>query len=417
LKASWRQYRPDEAFMPRIKYILILSALLLISSCSTVASFWSDGGQGFEEKVNVKSEAAIEMESASLVDNGISILWRADLDQRRPAAPDGFSLPAVVRSNQGELIIAGTQDKRVRIYDAGGSELDRIALDASGESGAMQLANGLVVIGDIDGILYGVDLAERRIAWRFALSSVLLSSPVSVGNDFIIQTADNHLYRMTAEGKKIWSYTGILGGLGMHLSASPVIHGDNVYAVFSNGDVVALKADNGSFLWKRQLLLNTEAAVLSELKVPVSAPAIIPASQSGRDEDVLAVAVFQGEMSFVSLQYGTILSHRKLSLKSSPLLDSKYLYVADTSGAVSALDAANGETLWKKKISGAELAGPVLWQESLWVADNQGMVYRLDVNGNVLASIELAGRIDRAPAVASNAVLLRNHLAKRYILH
>jgi outer membrane protein assembly factor BamB len=399
-----------------MKYALILSAMLFISGCSIEIPLWFHEKPVSEGNEKVISEAVVDVTNISLTNNRISVLWQADLDQRRPATPDGFSLPAIVHSDQGELIIAGAQDKRVRIYDAGGRELDRIALDAPGESGALQLANGLVVVGDIDGVLYGIDLTEHKIAWRFALPSTLLSSPVSFGDDFIIQTADNHIYRITAEGKKVWSYTGLLGGLGMHLSASPAIHGDNVYAVFSNGDVVALKADNGSFLWKRQLLLNTEAAVLSELKVPVSAPTIIPASQSGRDEDVLVVAVFQGEMSFVSLQDGTVLSHRNLSLKSSPLLVGKQLYVADASGAVSALDAANGETLWKQQVSRAELTGPVLWQGSLWVADNQGMVYRLDVDGTVLATVELSGRIDRTPVVAANGVLVRNHLGTIYML-
>jgi outer membrane protein assembly factor BamB len=428
------------------------------SGMSSLASLWSDDDSAAEAKESVESEAVKESEvvkesdeSESVIDtvivnplrsgmsslaflwsnddseaeetaivnpvrSGISVVWQADLDQRRPASPEGFSLPAVVHSDQGELIIAGAQDRRIRIYDAGGSELDRIALDAPGESGALQLANGLVVVGDIDGILYGIDLAERKIVWRFALPSVLLSSPASIGDDFIIQTAANHVYRMTADGKKVWSYTGMLGGLGMHLSASPVIHDNNVYAVFTNGDVVALKAGNGSLLWKRQLLLNTEAAVLSELKVPVSAPTIIPASQSGRDEDVLAVAVFQGEMSFISLRDGTVLSQRNLSLKSSPLLLGKHLYVADASGAVSALGAVNGETLWKQQVSKGELIGPVLWQGSLWAADNQGMVYRLNLDGNVLASIELDGRIDRAPVVAANGVLVRNHLGTVYML-
>lgn len=403
--------------MSRMKAVLILLSLLVISGCSFEVPLWSDEKSTFEEKESVKNEAVIETVNTSPLGKGISILWRADLDQRRSASPEGFSLPAVVHSDQAELIIAGAQDSRIRIYSAGGSELDRIALDAPGESGALQLSNGLVVVGDIGGTLYGIDLTERKIVWRFALASVLLSSPVSVGDDFIIQTADNHVYRITAEGKKVWSYTGILGGLGMHLSASPAIHGNNVYAVFSNGDVVALKADNGSFLWKRQLLLNMEAAVLSELKVPVSAPTIIPASQSGRDEDVLAVAVFQGEMSFVSLQDGTVLSQRKLSLKSPPLLKGKQLYVADASGAVSALDAVNGETLWKQQVSGGELTGPVLWQGSLWVADNLGMVYRLNVDGNVVADIELDGRIDRRPVVTANGVLVRNHLGTMYMLH
>jgi outer membrane protein assembly factor BamB len=492
----------------RMKCALILSALLLISGCSTtvslwpgddsaaegkesvkseavkesdegesvidtvivnpfrsgmssIASLWSDDDSTAEEKESVKSETVKDSyesdtvkesdESESVIDtvivnpvrsgfsslaflwsnddsaveetpivnpirSGISVVWQVDLDQRRPASPEGFSLPAVVHSDQGELIIAGAQDRRIRIYNAVGNELDRIALDAPGESGALQLANGLVVAGDIDGILYGIDLVERKVAWRYALPSVLLSSPIAIDDGFIIQTAANHVYRMTADGKKLWSYTGMLGGLGMHLSASPAIHDNNVYAVFSNGDIVALKAGNGSLLWKRQLLLNTEAAVLSELKVPVSAPAIIPASQSGRDEDVLAVAVYQGEMSFISLRDGTVLGQRDLSLKSSPLLVGKHLYVADANGSVSALSTANGETLWKQRVSEGELIGPVLWQGSLWVADSQGMVYRLNLDGNVLASIELDGRIDRTPVVAANGVLVRNHLGTVYML-
>ena len=132
---------------------------------------------------------------------------------------------------------------------------------------------------------------------------------------------------------------------------------------------------------------------------------------------MLVVAVFQGEVSFVSLQDGTVLSHRNLSLKSSPLLVGKHLYVADTSGAVSALDASNGETLWKQQISAAELTGPVLWQGSLWVADSSGMVYRLNIDGSVSASIELDGHIDRSPVVATDGVLVRNHLGTLYMLY
>jgi len=45
------------------------------------------------------------------------------------------------------------------------------------------------------------------------------------------------------------------------------------------------------------------------------------------------------------------------------------------------------------------------------------MVYRLDVDGHVLASIELAGRIDRAPVIAANGILVRNSLGTLYMLH
>jgi hypothetical protein len=44
------------------------------------------------------------------------------------------------------------------------------------------------------------------------------------------------------------------------------------------------------------------------------------------------------------------------------------------------------------------------------------MVYRLNVDGNVVADIELDGRIDRKPVVTANGVLVRNHLGTMYLL-
>ena len=418
---------------PCLRMRLALMATLLFAACS----FSLPMGEQAEQKAQKTDEPEIiivdSADSSPIVieapgeggatasiakaAGSISVAWRTDLDQRRPASPDGFSQPVVTSGGQGGRIVAGAQDKRIRIYDMDGHELKRLAIHAPGESGGVALANGLVVVGDVDGNLYGIDPIEGRIAWKYELPSVLLSSPVALENDFIIQTADNHIFRFTANGEKLWSYTGRLGGLGMHLCPSPVVYNNQIFAVFNNADVVALKAENGGFLWQRQLLLDTRAAVLSELKVPASTPVVIPASQSGRNEDMLAVAIFQGELMFVSLQDGTILSSRQLSLKSSPLLIGNQLFVADAKGAVSALDAAGGDTLWKQQISTGELVGPILWRDELWVADDHGAVFRLNKEGRLLASVKFSGRIDRTPVATPGGVLVRSDLGALYMLN
>jgi len=408
-----------------ISISVVLTALLALPACSFVSGLWSDTTEldAAAEKAKqplieanmdrTPSVQAIRQLSAA---GSIDIRWRNDVDYRQPASPLGFSLPAAMQTAEGERIVIGGQDQRVRIFDAKGSELARIGLAAACESGSLMLSNGLVVLGDLAGTLYALDIAQAKIVWRFTLSSALIGSPVAVTDGFIVQTSNNQIYRFSNDGKKLWSYSGILGGLSMHLSPSPVVYKQRIYAAMSNGDVVALKTKNGSFIWKRQLLLSNKAAVMSELKVPVAQPLLITAEQSGRDEDVLLVSVFQGEMSFLSLQDGSTLSNRALSLKSAPLLIGKQVIVADTSGAVSALDAANGETLWKQQISNSELTGPVLWQGSLWVADDKAMVYRLSPAGKLLASTELDGRIDRTPVAAQGGVLVRNNLGSLYML-
>jgi len=397
---------------------------MALSGCSTISSFWSDEAdnkpseqQSAEQNNNEPMVLAIKPAVSFSASSGeIDVLWRNNVDQRRPASPMGFSLPTAIQTEQGERIIVGGQDSRVRIYDADGHELARIALSDASESAALQLSNGLVVVGDLAGVIYGLDIQRAKVAWRVMLSSALIGTPVAVGDDFIIQTSNNQIYRFSKDGKKVWSHSEALGGLSMHLTPSPVVHKNRVYAALSNGDVIALKANNGSFIWKRQLLLSNKASVMSEVKVPVAMPLLITAEQSGRDEDVLVVPVFQGELSFISLQDGSTLSNRTLSLKSAPLLVGNQVLIADTSGAVSALNAFDGETIWKMQLGDGELTGPILWQGSLWVADNRATVYRLSQTGKLLASIELDGRIDRSPIAGQNGVLVRNNLGTMYML-
>ncbi len=388
---------------------LLLSGLLVLSGCSTVAGLWADSPVEQTESKPVVAPAPSTRH--------ISVLWRNNVDQRKPATPPGFSLPAVIMGNQEELVVAGGQDSRVRIYRANGSEVGRIGLKHASESGALKLSNGLVVVGDVGGILYGLDIDNHRIVWQKQLSAALISSPVAAGDGFVIQASNNQIYRFTEDGKKVWSYSsGQLGGLGIHLNPSPVIYKHHVYAVFSNGDVVALNAENGNFLWKRQLLLSNNAAVMSEIKIPTATPLIVPVTQSGRAEDAIIVSIFQGELTFLSLQDGSTLSTRNLSLKSKPLLIGNTVFTADATGAVRALETSGAETLWKKQVSDGALTGPVLWKGSLWVADDQARVFRLNLSGTVLASTKLDGRIDRAPVAASGGVLVRNNLGTLYML-
>lgn len=386
-----------------------------------VSSFWSDESdnkiskqQGSEQK---NQEPTVQAINTVAVSSGeIDVLWRNNVDQRRPGSPLGFSLPTALQTEQGERIVVGGQDSRVRIYDGDGNELARIALSDACESSALQLSNGLVVVGDLGGVIYGLDIQRATVVWRVMLSSALIGTPIAVGDDFIIQTSNNQIYRFSNDGKKLWSHSEALGGLSMHLTPSPVVHKNRVYAALSNGDVISLKANNGSFIWKRQLLLSNKASVMSELKVPVAMPLLITAEQSGRDEDVLLVPVFQGELSFISLQDGSTLSNRSLSLKSAPLLIGNQVFIADTSGAVSALNALDGETIWKQQLGDGELTGPAFWQGSLWIADNRATVYRLSQTGKLLASTDLDGRIDRSPVAGKNGVLVRNNLGTMYML-
>ncbi|HKI60647.1 MAG TPA: PQQ-binding-like beta-propeller repeat protein [Mariprofundaceae bacterium] len=342
-------------------------------------------------------------------DSGATIqqIWSVDVDQRELGEPAGFSQPAVDTSRG--LIVIGGRDGRVRVYDLSGREQHMITLGEASDSGALVLSNGLVAVGDVGGMLYGVDPVAGRIVWQSQLSASFLSQPVALNDGFVIQTMDNRIYHFSSTGEKRWSYTGISGGLGMYVTPSPLVKGQAVFALFSNGDAIALKAESGDLIWRRQLLLNTDAPVLSELRTPVANPLYLRELSLGIEHatDALIVSFYQGNIMMLSRSDGSQLFSKAVSIKSTPLVYGENIYFAKASGELEAIDLANGSTRWKQKLSDGELLGPVIWNGKLWLADDRGIVMRVSLDGRKESSIQLSGRIERAPVATSAGVLAR----------
>jgi outer membrane protein assembly factor BamB len=345
--------------------------------------------------------------------------WSADVDHRQPRSPQGFSLPTTVGRGSSALVVSGGRDGWAHILDAGGAEVRRVSLDAPCDSGAATLANGLVVLGDVKAVLYGIDPQTGTIRWRFQLSAPLVGTPVVAGNDVLVQTSDNRLYRISADGHKQWSVAEYATGLGFYLSSSPLLHDGVVYAFFVNGDAVAVNAANGDLLWRKQLLLDADAAVLSELKAPVARPTYF--SQLVLDgipaRDVVLFPFYQGEMFALAHTDGSQTLRHSLSLKSSPLQHDGLLYMAASDGSLQAINMASGQIMWKQQLSGRELLGPVFWQGALWVAATDGTVYRLDLDGHVQGKVKLPGRVDRTPVAGALGVLVKTDLGALHLLH
>jgi len=336
-------------------------------------------------------------------------VWSVDVDQRPPNAPIALSTPAVVNTADDTLLVLAARDKFVHVYNLEGDDVRRIAIEAPSDSGALLLSNGLVVVGDIDGRIYGIDPIAGVVAWQVQLTASFTNTPVALGDDFLVQTNDNFIYYFTAAGEKKWSYAGQNSVLSLYLSSTPLVAGNRIFAVQSNGDCVALKADSGDLLWKRQLLMSNNSSVLTEMKAPLATPLLLDTLNMNGESvsDVLLVPFYQGELHALSASDGSELFSVPTSIKSSPLLWGGMMYLADSEGYIHAYHRDKGLRAWSKKISSTELLGPVLWQERLWVADKQGNVLVLNADGEVQAQTTVVGRIARLPQVTTEGVVIR----------
>jgi len=383
-----------------IRAVACMLAAVGLSSCSWWAA---DKTVGMDAMVAPKS---------------IETVWSIDVDARKPADPLTYGQAALTGQGEDARLVIGGGDGRAHVYDLAGNELYRIALSENSDSGAATLTSGLVVLSDTNAQLYAIDAQLGNITWQFGLSSPVTGTPIIVDQDVLVQCTDNRIYRIDAHGEKVWSFSGQAGGLGLYLNTSPLLHNNRIYALLTTGDAVALDAQTGDLIWRKQLLLNTDAAHLANLKAPQAMPVwMSELTWAGNTaKDLVLFSFYQGEMFALSADDGSTLLSDEISLKSAPLMDGERLYIADSHGLLQAIERNTGIILWQKQLSDGELVGPVMWHDLLWLADSHGSVFRLDQAGHVQATTELPCAIDRAPVITLNGVLVHTSLGGLYLL-
>ncbi len=340
----------------------------------------------------------------------IKMLWSVDVDQRLPNSSVALSSPALVRHGKDNWVVLTGRDGWVHVYAQDtGKEVRRFSLGTPSDSPALALKNGHVVVGDVHGRLYVVDPAKGIIVWQKQLTASFTIQPIAIANDFIIQTTENALYRFSSSGEKRWSYSGSNNTLSMYLGAAPLVADERVFALLNNGDAVALKAYTGDLLWKRQLLLSNITSNLAELKAPLASPLLVSRLSMGGEQadDVVLMPFFHDELFALSAADGVQSFSLPISLKTTPKLVGSIMYMADSSGYLHAYNIDKGNRLWSKKIAEHALMGPILWQDALWLVGRKGKIYRLNMNGEVQASMTLVGDITRLPIVTEKGLLVR----------
>ena len=354
--------------------------------------------------------------SSTAMTQDIVIQWSTDLDSRNPADSFGFSRPGFDEKQQ--VIVVGARDARAHVYSLSGSEIFRVPLQKSSDSGVAFLSNGVAVLGDSDGILYGIDTQQGTLLWQLELSGPFTGIPVVVGDDVLVQTLDNRVYRISAAGEKRWSFSAPTAGLGMYLTPSPLVQGEYAYLVFSNGDAVAVNVNTGDLLWRKQLLLNNDAAVLNEIKAPQAAPILLKQLSMGdhQAKNVVLFSFYQGDLVALDAGDGRRLFSYSLSIKSTPYVQGDSMFTADETGTLQALNTHTGQKQWQLNLSKQELVGPVFYANMLWLADAAGNVFKVNLQGQLQASENLPGEITRALTVTSRGVLARTNLGGLYLL-
>jgi len=340
-------------------------------------------------------------------------IWRADIGADNSEGQFNLTTPKValkaVFTMDADLVV-----RAFRMVD--GEEVWETDVSIDDED-SDAVVNGGIALGDRrlfvatgHAEVLALNPATGRVLWRRKVSAPVRSDPIVYAKKVYIMTLDNQVYALDSKtGDELWTYqglseiTGILGGGGL------VADADVVVAPFSNGEIVAFRAETGRVLWidslaNRRQILNRLSNIVDIRARPVI------------DDGVLYVVSHANRLGTFRLEDGQRLWAREVGSIQSPVISGDFMYLVDNAQTVICFGKDNGKALWSSQLPAFEdmedkegpifWSGPILAGGRLVLTSSDGQVAFLNpVDGVVDQTLDLGSRF-YVPAVAALDTLL-----------
>ena len=252
--------------------------------------------------------------------------------------------------------------------------------------------------------MLGLDAASGSIKWRQKLPAAARSAPTVAEGRLFLATLDNQVLGLSvADGKKLWSYQAQAPDTTVLGLPAPAYADGILVCGFGSGDVLALRAANGSVVWGESLASARGRTSVSDLS-SVRGMAVI---SNGR---VYAIGLGR-LMLAIDLRSGRRLWEREVGSTETPWLAGDWLFIMSSEAQLAAISAADGSVAWvhefdryeneQKQRDPITWIGPVLAGDRLVVGNSMGGAVSVSpYTGSVLSTQKLSGPLSLAPVVA-----------------
>jgi outer membrane protein assembly factor BamB len=192
--------------------------------------------------------------------------------------------------------------------------------------------------------------APEKLAWSFATSGAIYSSPAFGNGSIYIGSDDKNLYCLNSQtGELRWSYAteGII-------RCRPAVLKGIVYFASDDGNLYALNSKTGKNIWKCYIGRKPNRIL----------PGVTPAKGEYWDY-----------------------------MQSSPVLNAGTVYIGSGDSCLYAVNAQSGKIKWKAKTDGIIRSTPCVDKEIVFVGSFDGFIYAFDENsGKMIWKVNLAGK-------------------------
>jgi outer membrane protein assembly factor BamB len=282
---------------------------------------------------------------------------------------------------------------------------------------ALSFNDGTLYLTTAMGQVIALEAISGKEKWQKKLPAPMRSAATIADKRVFVLTIDNRLYALdAADGKTLWSHSGINEQTTILGYPSPTVFRNIVLTPYSSGELYALSAENGRTVWVDSLREDfRKTSSLFALNDIDATPVV--------SEDGIAYAAsHEGVLTAYDVRNGRPLWRIEASTVNTPWLAGDFLFILTTHNEIAAIERNKGLIKWVKKLPSYEDVedkegriiwhGPVLAGNKLFVVGSHGELYALSpFDGELMDAISVNENIYLTPFVAHNQLyLLSNEL-------
>jgi outer membrane protein assembly factor BamB len=281
------------------------------------------------------------------------------------------------------------------------------------------------------------------------MTAVAANTPATDGERIFALFSSNDLFALDLDGKKLWSkdltvdHEGLGNDFGM--ASSPVAV-DGAVVVQCNGEtagfVAAFDAASGELRWQQERTNQsswTSPYVVARqgddgqrgivVQSPKGVQLLEPASGEPfwnveLEGDAIASSTpYEGRL-YVPTKWLTAVELNPANeadaepvwdakqlkpTSASPVLRDGKIYAINRGGVLNCYDLDKSEIAWTTRLKGSVWATPLLAPKHLYCFNAKGDAFVLDLQGEIIAEINMVEEILASPAVSGDAMFVRSH--------
>lgn len=344
--------------------------------------------------------------------DSLSIAWQRDAGDGSTSTTELLSQPVVA---DGRIFVLDAESHVAAFQSADGKALWRIDLtpeeeDSGALGGGLAYSEGVLYATSAYGQVFALDPSSGERIWVQTVGIPFRVAPtVAEGRVFVI-SYDNQLTALAAaDGRILWSHTGIAEDAGLVGGAEAAVEGGVVVVPYSSGELFGLRVENGRVVWQDQLVRLQRFAPLAALSEIRGSPVI--------DRDLVFAIGHSGRMAAIDLHSGERIWERDIEGVETPWVAGEFLYVVTTQAEVICLSRRDGRIRWvhqlqryedeKSQSDPIQWTGPVLGGDRLILLSSDERAVSLSpYNGELLGELKLPSPASVPPLIADGTLYI-----------